>query len=176
MFNLISKFAHKAEIRESMDEMLVGELVRAMSRRGFPAIAFRAGDDHQRISFKAIGDPVLYGVHIVLDRKTGTGAIGAAGLGSKATLKVTAEIKNRLSDPDDLVHMYRTDLANLFKMPVLGGVKLNHEMNSIYATMTKIIEIDDFVLNGDDGVRRLKELLGETIDELRERLVPYKKA
>jgi hypothetical protein len=175
MFNIINKFAHKAEIRESKDEILVGEIVRAMARKGWPSISFVAGNDRQRIRFKTVGDPLLHSVYVVLDRKTGTGAVSSAILGSKATLTVSAEVKNRISDPDDLVQMYKTDLANLFKLPVLGGIKLNHEMNSIYATVTKIIEIDDYVLKGEEAAQSMLDLLGATIEELKGKLQPYKK-
>ncbi len=176
MFNIISKFAHKAEMRESKDEMLVGEIVRAMAYQGHPSISFVANDDRQRLRFRTISDPVLHSVYIVLDRKTGSGAVSAALIGSKATLTITAEIKNRLSDPDDLVQMYRTDLANLFKIPVIGGIKLNHEMNSVYATVTKIIEIDSYVMKGEQGVKAMTDLLGSIINELRDKLRPLKKA
>ncbi|MBN2799424.1 MAG: hypothetical protein JXX28_09780 [Deltaproteobacteria bacterium] len=176
MFGLMASFAHKAEMRESKDEMLIGEIVRAMARQGFPSVAFRAHDDRQVVRFRTPGDPVLYGVFLVLDRKTGTGAISSAILGSKATLRVTAEVKNLLTDPDDLVKMYKTDLANMFKMPVLGGIKLNHELNSVFATKQTVIEIDHFVMKGEDGVKRLEGVLGGLIGELRDKLAPYKKA
>jgi hypothetical protein len=71
--------------------------------------------------------------------------------------------------------MYRTDLANIFRLPVLGGVKLNHELNSVFATTTKLIEINDYVLKGEPGAQRLIGMLHGTIDDLRERLRPYKK-
>jgi hypothetical protein len=175
MFKLMQQFAHKAEIRESKDEILIGELVRAMARAGHPAISFQAHDDRQRVQFRTIKDPILESVFITLDRKTGTGVIGAALLGSKATLQITAEVKNRLADPDDLIHMYKTDLANIFKMPVLGGIKLNHQLNSVFAHTNKLIEIDHYVLKGDKGTQRLIGLLTKTIQELTERLAPFKK-
>jgi len=175
MFKLLNQFNHKAEIRESQDEMLVGEIVRAMARQGHPSISFRAHDDRQMIRFKTIVDPVLNSVWITLDRKTGTGALSQALMGSKATLTLTAEIKNRMTDPDDILNMYRTDLANMFKMPMMGGIKLNHELNSVYATMTKIIEIKTFVMKGEVGVEALVQLLDGSIDQLRDKLAPYKK-
>jgi len=175
MLGLLSSFAHKAEIRESKDEMLVGEIVRAMARQGFPAIMFRADDDKQILRFRTVGDPLLHSVYITLDRKTGTGALSSAVLGSKATLRTTAEVKNLLTDPDDIVNMYKTDLANLFKMPVIGGVKLNHELNSVYATTQTMLEIDHFVMKGDAGVEALTKMLSATIGKLREKLEPYKK-
>lgn len=175
MLSFMQNFSHKAEIRESKDEILVGEIVRAMSRAGHPAVMFQAGDDKQRMRFKTVRDRTLHSVFITLDRKTGTGAMGAALFGSKATLTVSAEVKNRLSDPDDLVKMYKTDLANIFKMPVMGGIKLNHQLNSVFATTTVFIEIDKYVLKGDPGVQALVALLEGTIAKLKDKLEPFKK-
>jgi hypothetical protein len=175
VLSFLQNFAHKAELRESKDEILIGEIVRAMARQGYPTIQFHASDDIQRVRFRAVTDEVLHSVFVTLDRKTGSSALSAALIGSKATLRVTAEIKNRLADPDDLVKMYRTDLANLFKMPALGGIKLNHELNSVLATTQQIIDIDQYVSKGEPGVEKLGRMLSETIGKLREKLVPYKK-
>lgn len=175
MFSMLQNFAHKAEIRESKDEILIGEMVRAMARQGYPSIQFTASGDIQRVRFRTISDPLLHSVFVTLDRKTGSGALSAALLGSKATLLITAEIKNRMADPDDLIKMYRTDLANLFKMPVLGGIRLNHELNSVLATTQHIIDIDDYVLKGEPGVQKLIGLMSSTLGTLKEKLAPYKK-
>jgi hypothetical protein len=176
MFDLLQKFAHSAEVRESKDEILIGELVRVMARRGWPAISFRAHDDKQRVQFRTPKDPVLHAIYVTLDRKTGGGALSEALLGSQASLQLTAEIRNRLSDPDDLVKMYRTDLANLFKIPVMGGIKLNHQMNSVFATTTVYLDISNYVMKGEDGVTRFTALLDGKVGELREKLRPLKKA
>ncbi|HQP39606.1 MAG TPA: hypothetical protein PLI95_30690, partial [Polyangiaceae bacterium] len=64
----------------------------------------------------------------------------------------------------------------LFRMPVLGGIRLNHELNSIFATTTLVIDIDNYVLKGEPGVQALMAHLQHTIQELRERLRPFKKA
>jgi hypothetical protein len=175
MFNLIQQFAHSAEMRESKDEILVGEIVRAMARSGCPAISFQANDDRQRMRFKTVSDPILYSVFITLDRKSGGNVLTEALIGSKATLTVTAEVLNRLSDPDDLIAMYKTDLANIFKLPMLGGVKINHQMNSVFGTTTRVIEIGDYVGKGEDGVAALVSLLDTTVGLLRDKLTPFKK-
>lgn len=175
MISILNKFNNRAEIRESKDEILVGEIVRAMARQGMVTVGFNADTGMQRVSFKTLRDPILSYLHIVLDRKTGGGALSAALIGVKATLTISAEVKNYIADPDDLVAMYRTDLANIFRVPVIGGMKLNHELNSIFATTTKLIEINDYVLKGEAGVERLVALLGGTINDLRQRLQQYKK-
>ncbi len=174
MFGLFKAFKHKAEIRESQDEMLVGEIVRIMARRGWPSIFFRATGDYQRVRFMTPSDPMLHSVYITLDRKTGTGALSEAVFGSKATLRIAAEIKNYITDPDDLLAMYKTDLANLFKLSY-GSIKLNHELNSVYATTFKVIDISKFVGKGDKGLTKLQKHLESNIASLREKLAPYKK-
>ena len=175
MFNILAQFNHKAEIRESKDEILIGEIVAAMASAGYPSIAFRAHNDRQLVRFKAINDPVLHSVNIILDRKTGTGALGSAIFGSKATLRITAEVRNQMTDPDDLLAMYKTDLANLFKMPAMGGIKLNHELNSVFATTQRLIEIDNYVLKGAPGVEKMRALLEDIIGTLREKLAEYRR-
>ena len=126
MLSFLNQFKHGQEMRESKDEILVGELVRAMARLKTPAIGFNANTGAQMIQLKPIGDPILNSIVIIVDRKTGGSMIQQAVIGSKATIQVQAEVKNYLSDPDDLVAMYRTDIANIFKMPMLGDVKLDH--------------------------------------------------
>jgi hypothetical protein len=176
MFSFLSKFEHKREMRESKDEILIGELVLAMTQLGYVVVGFHAGDDRQAVRFKPKSDPVLYSVYVILDRKTGDNALTQALVGSKATVTLQAEIKNFMADPDDLLHMYRTDMQNLFKLPIIGGVKLNHQLNSVLATLTQIIDIDDYILKGEESNDRLRKLLASTISGLREKLQPYKKA
>ena len=174
MLGLLNRFNHKSEIRESKDEILVGELVRAMARQGCPAVSFRSDSDFQRVRFKCPKDPVMSSVIITLDRKTGTGMLSGALLGSKATLTITGEVKIYLTDPDDIVNMFRTDLANLFRLPVMGGIRLNHELNSVYATTALLIDIDQYVLKGEGGVQAFMGVLGQTLQALRGKLGPYK--
>jgi hypothetical protein len=164
----------KAELRESKDEMLVGELVRAMSRKGWPSVGFLAHSDFQRLRFKTLGDPVFSHLYITLDRKTGSGALGEALLGSKATLLFTGEVKNYLADPDDLVEMYRTDLANLFKIS-WQDVRVNHEYNAILGTTRQVIEINNFVNRGPEGTAALVALVEQELHRVREKLRPFKK-
>lgn len=175
MFSILTQFARNAERRESKDEMVVGEVIRALGRKGWPTTGFWSTDDLQRVRFRTLGDPTLTNLYVALDRKTGGSALQEAILGSKATLTLTAEIKNYLSDPDDLVAMYKTDLANLFRMPVMGGIRLNHELNSVFATTTRLVELDDFLGRGEEGVQKLGGLIDGTVGALREKLVPYKK-
>lgn len=176
IISFLSNFKHKQEMRESKDEIMIGELVRVMIKAGYMTIGFRADNDMQYVRFKPLTDEVLHSVTFILDRKTGGSAIQEALIGSKAVLSVQVEIKNYLADPDDLIHMYRTDLQNIFKVPILGDVRLDHQLNSVLATKKLILDIDNYVLKGGEGVARLTQLLNTTIEELRNKLAPYKKA
>lgn len=165
----------KAELRESKDEIFVGELVRAMSRKGWPSVLFWAHSDFQRVKFKTRGDSVLSAVYLTLDRRTGSSALGSALLGSKATLFTTCEVRNYLADPDDLVDMYRTDMANLFKMS-WKEVRINHEYNAIHGTTKQLIELDDYLGSGAERVPALVQFLEGEIGRIREKLAPFKKS
>ena len=175
MLSLLAKFKNSAEVRESKDEVLIGEMVFAMAHLGCPTIGFSAGTGRQYVKFKPVNDPVLYSVTIVLDRKTGDSALQQAVIGSKATLTFVGEVKNHLADPDDLVAMFRTDLANLFRNPWLGDIKLDHQLNSVTATKKQIIDIDDYLGADPPSRERMSHFLRGTIHELREKLAPYKK-
>lgn len=167
--------ANTRELRESKDERLIGEIVRAMARRGWPTTQIQADSDRQRVRFRAVGDPVLHNAYVTLDRRTGGSAIGDAVLGSKATLTLTGEIKNRLSDPDDLVRLVRTDMANLLKVPAFGEIRVNHELNSVFATTTLLIDINGYV-DDPKALRELDDLMGETFAKLAWKLRELKRS
>ncbi len=174
VLKVAANFRHKAEIRESKDEILIGEIVRAMARQGHVADQFVADGDLQLVRFR-MDDEVLSYVHVALDRKTGEGRIASALVGSKATLSVGGEVKNLLADPDDVVGMWRTDFRNIAKIGMRGNVKINHEFNSIVGRTTDVVEIDRFVLKGDEGLQALIAHLEDRIGKVREELRQYKK-
>ena len=175
VMKIAGHFKHKAEIRESKDEILIGEIVRAMARRGHVADEFAADGEQQRIRFR-MRDDVLSYVHVALDRKTGEGRVASAVIGSKATLTIAGEVKNRLSDPDDVVKMWKSDFKNIAKLGLRGNVKVTHELNSIVGKTTDLIEIDKLVLKGEQGLTRLTEHLEDRIGRVREELRQYKRA
>lgn len=173
VFSFIANFSHKRELAESKDEILLGQIIAILAQNGFPVIGIQSDSDYQRIRFRATHDSVLYGVVVALDRKTG--GLTAKVVGNLATLMIQAEVKNYLADPDDLLNMYRTDVQNILKFPLLGDIKLNHQLNSVFATSTKIVNLDT-LLGGSDDRSELRAILLDTIRELREKLVQFKKS
>lgn len=174
VLDLAARFRHKREMRESKDEILVGEVVRAMARRGHVADRFAAEPDLQRVRFR-MDDPVLGYVHVALDRKTGESRVGAAVVGSKATMTVAGEVRNLLSDPSDVLGMWRSDLRNAARLGLGGAVKVDHELNSVVGRTTDVVEIDRFVLNGEEGLQALIDHLENRIERVREALRPFKR-
>ncbi|HSH01912.1 MAG TPA: hypothetical protein VLL52_05280 [Anaerolineae bacterium] len=173
--SFLAKFTHKREMRESKDEIMVGEVVMLMAKKGCPAVGFRANMGRQIVTFKPQNDPLLHEVEITLDRKTGDGAIQQALLGNKAVISVQAAVKNYIADPDDLLNMYRTDMQNVLKIPLLGQVKLNHQMTTVYGTRKVIIEIDDYLPEKGQRTDKLEKLLDGVLTELKEKLAKFKK-
>lgn len=175
LFDAINQFSAKAELRESKDEMLLGEVVRAMTRRGFVADTFRADSGAQTVRFRAPDDPVLTYLWFTLNRLTGSGTISSKVVGSRATLRLVGEVQNKMSDPDDLIHMWRTDAQNILKVPILGDLKLNHRVTSVTARLQFFANIDDYVLKGEAGLAPLMALLDSKVAEIRNALAPYKR-
>jgi hypothetical protein len=176
MFSFLSNFKHKQEMRESKDEILIGEIVRVMNRLSCQAVGFQANNDFQSVRFRPGNQELFHSIIIQLDRKTGGGMLQAAILGSQATLLIQAEVKNYLADPDDLIAMYKTDIANIFKFPMLGDVKVNHQLNSIFGTKKILINIDNYILKGEETVNALTNLIVGIIEELEAKLKQFKKA
>lgn len=174
LFNAMTNYAHKSELRESKDEIVCGELVRGLSHRGWRVHRIVADSGRQTMGFKLPDDPVLSAVYIVVDRKTGSGAVSAT-MGSRTTVGFTAEIRHKVSDPDDLAIMWKTDLANLFKVPVAGEVRVNHQLNTVNARTYYMIDLDQYVSGSTVNAGPLVEWTVAQVDALRERLRPLKK-
>ncbi len=178
ILGFVSNFKHKSEIRESRDEILIGELIFLVTRMGWPLVGLRADGDFQSLRFRCPNDDVLHALEVRLDRKTG-GSVGQtvleAAIGTRATLFFKAEVKNKLADPDDLVNMFSTDVKNILKIPLVGQVKVNHELNSVYAERGQIIDIGKYILKGQQGRDALQQLIDGTVQELKGAVGQYKR-
>lgn len=174
LFNSMANYAHKAELRESKDEILVGEIIRSLSHRGWRCCQIVAHSDRQQVAFKLPGDEVLSRVTVMVDRRSGSGAL-TQSLGSRTIVSVSAETRNEVADPDDLAAMWRTDLANLFKLPVQGEVRLNHQLNKVTARTFDLVDLDQMVQGHQVNAAAFVDWLVSMTDNLREQLRPHKK-
>ena len=78
-------------------------------------------------------------------------------------------------DPDDLATMWRTDMANLFKLPVAGEVRINHQLNRVVARTHHLVDIDSYVDGTNVNMGALVEWTQTQFLALREQLLPLKK-
>lgn len=149
----------------SKDEMVFGEIVRIMEKEGYPCIAFHASPGFQSGRFLLQG-PVVFALTVTLDKK-----IAGQGL-----MSLTAEVRNKLADPDDMIAMFKTDFGNIMKVPLLGQIKVNHEYNTIYAKSTSLTNISAYVDNKVVNAAKLRSDLLEIVARLEETLKRFKKA
>ena len=152
---------------QSKDEIVFGEIVRSFVTRGFPVIGFDAAEGRQSARF-FVDNEVIYSLTIVLDKK----------VGSASVLNVTAEVRNKLSDPDDMVDMFKTDFKNFAKIPLFGQTKINHEYNTVYASTSMIKSLNTYLGETVGEVKQvtLQQDLDEMVTKLTEALKPYKKS
>jgi hypothetical protein len=149
----------------SKDETVFGEIVRIMEKQGYPCIGFHAAPGFQSGRFLLQG-PVLFALTVTLDKK----------IAGKGLMSLTAEVRNKLADPDDMIAMFKTDFSNLVKIPLLGQIKVNHEYNTIYAKSTTLASISSYVESkGVVNASKLKTDLMEIVARLEETLRRFKK-
>lgn len=147
------------------DMVVFGEIVHIMDQKGYPCIGFHAGEGFKSGRFLIQG-PVLFALTIALDKK----------IAGKGLLSLTAEVRNKLADPDDMIAMLKTDFSNMFKIPLLGQIKVNHEYNTVYAKTTTLASISSYVESkGVVNRARLQDDLLEIVTRLEETLRPFKK-
>lgn len=143
------------------DEMVFGEIVRIFQKKNFPCIGFQANEGYQSGRFLIEGK-VLFAIQVTLDKK-----IAGTGI-----LSITAEVRNKMADPDDMITMFKTDFSNIAKIPLLGQIKINHEYNTIYARTTTLTKISSYlesrgVVNSAALERDLMEIVNRLEDALR---------
>lgn len=165
-------------MRESKDEILFGEVIRLMVKKYGPLVELEtsAAGSYKQARFRILNHETLYSITIKVNRWTGSGMISDALVGSKGSLTIVAEVKNYVADPDDVLNMWKTDFGNIAKIPLLGDIKINHQMNSVLATKTNIITIGDFVNDLWEERNKLEQTLDKDINLLCEQLKSFKKS
>lgn len=179
IFKLVQEFQHGKEMRESKDEIIFGEFIRLMVRKYGPLVDMQASpsetSDYKQARFKMSKHKILSTLTIKVNRWSGGGMVTDKLIGSRASVTLVAEVKNYVSDPDDVVSMYKNDFANIGKIPLLGQTKVNHQLNSVLATRTRQVKIGDFVKNLHGERKELEVFLDNEIEELTEQLKSFKK-
>lgn len=177
IFKVWQDFAHSKEMRESKDEMLFGEIVKYMIENYGPLVELETKLGDKKIArFRTMKHKLLHSITVETNRHTGSGIVSDTIAGTRAGITVVAEVKNYVADPDDVLNMWKTDFQNIGKIPLLGGIKVDHQMNSILAT-----KMDAFYRVGDiiNDTLTERKIIGEKLEEmialLCDQLKQYKK-
>lgn len=165
LLKLFTDLTQAVQEMTSKDIVVFGEIVRIMEKEGYPCIGFHAAEGYQSGRFLIQG-PVLFALTVALDKK----------IAGKGLMSLTAEVRNKLADPDDMIAMFKTDMSNLVKIPLLGQIKVNHEYNTIYAKTTTVASISSYIESkGVVDAARLRADLLEIVSRLEETLRKFKK-
>ena len=163
MHDLIRHFPTRPTTSGSRNELVVGEVVRAMARLGHPSVLFRIRETHQVVSFRTVNHTHLSALHVTIDRPTGKTALSTAMFGNQVRLQVVAEHRRRLSHPTDLLDAARAQSAPT--VPELG-VRLEQEHSSMLASTHVDIDIDQLRTPSDNRTAPLETLMRATIHTL----------
>ncbi len=171
LFNAMSDFSPKSDLRESKDEIVCGELIRGLSHAGWHCHRIVADSARQVVGFKVPHDEVLSAVYIVVDGRSGAGS-PTPGMGGRTVMGFTAQMRNRASDPAELAAKWKADIANLFNMPVAGEVRIDHQLTTVSARTYHVVDLDQYVSTTSVEAEPLVGWVIEQVDALREHLRP----
>jgi hypothetical protein len=166
--DLIRQFQPGSELADSRNEIVVGEVIRAMARLGHPSVMFRIHDDRQQLRFRANANTGLSSIHVTVERPSGSGALSEAMFGNHIQLKVVAEVRQQLSHPAELL---RAALPSTLASP--QGIRVQRELSSVLAHTTRDIDIDQIVVATGGVGAPLVSLMRQTIRELAGALRPH---
>ena len=172
MRNLLSQFRHKVDLHESQGEIILGEVVRAMARLGYPSVSFRLQGEGQLVQFRTVGHPALYAVHVLIDRSARSPTARATG----ASLRITAEARSRSTQAADLLRLATSHAHTEPARAFAGDIRVERELGSVLAHTHRTLDLDDHVSRGEAGARALVALLRTTLETLSDAISRHESA
>jgi len=163
MRDLVKQFNPRSELRDSRNEIVVGEVIRAMARLGYPSVMFRIHEERQQLRFRAVGRTDLTSIMVTVERPAGSGVLSEAMFGNQVRLRMVAELRQPLSGPAELLAAarHRPDRDNRS-----DGVRVERELSSLLAHIERDIDLDAW-LDGPQGASApLEPLVRDTLDIL----------
>jgi hypothetical protein len=165
-FSMLENFALRREVSDSLDEILIGQLIAVMVEKGYPMVGISSDPDHHSLRFRMQGDEVLYYLCATLHRTPNK-------LARLATLSLTGQVKNFLTRSSDLVDFYAKDHRRLSEHPLQGGVTLSHQLNSVLGTVQRQVRLDK--ATEPENLREMEQMIEGVLMELRQVLLPFKR-
>lgn len=176
IFKAIGDIAHCKALSESKDEIVFGEVINYFVKNGHALIHLSNGTNISpgyTARFK-MNDNVLHSIEYKVNRKVS--GIQSKIVGSQSVITVMATVKNDIVEPEEVLRMYKTDFSNIGKIPLLGSIKVDHDLNYVVATAQSIKNLNKYVKKTDINRDELYGDINEIITQLHEKLEPFKKA
>lgn len=164
-FSMLENFALRREVSDSLDEILIGQLIAVLVGKGFPMVGIVSDPDHHSVRFRMQKDPVLYYLSATLHRPPNK-------LARLVTLSLTGQVKNFLSSSQALLDFYANDFKKLTEAPLQMGVSLSHQLNSVLGTAQRQIRLDR--ATEPDSLTEMGTLVDGVLSELRQVLQPFR--
>jgi hypothetical protein len=161
--DLIRKFSTRAHAADGCNEVVIGEVIRAMARLGHPSILFRIRDDRQILSFRATHHPTITTFHVIFDHISGQTLLSEAMFGNQIRLHVVAEQRQRLSHPAELLRAAELQHAHAWEQ---DEVSISQEQSSTLATTTVDVQPDQLNQSNPSASKTLSTLLQAAIENL----------
>ena len=163
MHDLIRKFPAHASAKDGRNELVIGEVIRAMARLGHPSILFRIREDRQVLSFRAATHPTITTLHVFIERVAGSTVLTTAMFGNRVSLHVVAEQRLRLDNPAELLRAARIQCGPAWQQ---GEVRVAQEQSSTMASIRIHLESDPFAQSASNAAGRLAETMASAIETL----------
>ena len=152
--------AHRRELGESHDEIVLGEVIAAMAETGHSVVEIASDPDVQRVRFLEPGDVRRYGVRVTISR---LGATGRA-----VSLDVELERRTFFTSPDEIIHL----------RPPERDPSLRRKLNALIASATRRLSMEGLLEGLQEagsgtalsGRAELRRALTEILSELRARV------
>jgi len=160
MQDLVRQFEPRTKIQESRTEIVVGEVIRAMARLGFPTIRFHIHDTRQEVRFRTVGHTHISTVAVTVERPTRSEAPSTTLFDEQVRLHVVAELRQAMRTPSELLAAAR--------FPVEGrttsdGVHVEQDRSSMVASIVRDIDIGGWMDVPHAESPPLVELMDEVI-------------
>lgn len=175
LFKAIGDVAHSKALTQSKDEIVLGEVIHYFVRNGHSLIHIANGTKASpgyTVRFK-MNDDVLYTIEYKIDRKVS--GMKSKIVGSQSVITVVATVKNYVVEPEEVIKMYKTDFTNIGKIPLLGSIKVDHDLNYVVATAQSINDLNKYVNKTTIDQNELHNDISDMIAQLHEKLEPFKK-
>lgn len=171
LFNAITSYANKSELRESKDEIVAGAIVHDLTRHGWTAHRIVANADRQQLGFRIPGDELLSGVYLVVDRRSAASAVSAPSA-PRTTIGIAAEARRDAVPPAQLASRWREDSGQLLNAPVPGEIRFDHQPATVTARTHHLVDLDQYVHGTEVHAEPLTGWIVQQVDALREAVRP----